>query len=244
MSHATDTLAIRPASTRGHTRLGWLDSYHTFSFGDYRDLDHMGFHTLRVINDDTVAPGGGFIEHGHRNMEILTWLLDGELEHADSLGHRSVLRHGELQAMTAGHGIRHSELNASLTRPVHFLQVWIQPRTQNLPPDYDQKLFDPASRHNQFCLIASPDGRDESLIIQQEADIRVGEFDAGHRFTFQVAHHRCAWLHVARGQLHVNDQTVGTGDGVAVLKSLDLRLEMQTVTELLLFDLGVSGDAA
>ncbi len=230
-------LIVRPASSRGQTRLGWLDSRHSFSFGEYRDIHHMGFHALRVINDDRIAPGGGFGEHPHRDMEIITWVLDGALKHADSLGHEFVLKPNELQGMTAGRGIYHSEFNASLTAPVHLLQIWIRPRERGLAPAYDQRAFDPDSFRNRFRTVASPDGADDSLVIQQDALVSVGRFDALHRVRLEVPVGRAVWFQVARGALAIDDESLAEGDGAAVNGAAALTLTMREETELLMFDL-------
>src|SRR4051812_46675599 len=174
-------ITIRPAAQRGHTDFGWLDSWHTFSFGDYMDYDHMGFHSLRVINDDKVAPGGGFPTHPHRDMEIITWVLDGALEHKDSIGTGSVIRPGELQRMTAGTGIQHSEFNASKADPVHLLQIWIYPEKRGLAPSYAQKSFPAAERKGQLKLVASHDGRDGSVSFHQDASLYAAALAPGQK---------------------------------------------------------------
>lgn len=228
---------IRKADTRGQTRIDWLDSRHTFSFGGYVDPAHMGFGALRVINDDRVAPGEGFGEHGHRDMEILTYVLDGQLQHRDSLGNGSVLEPGDVQVMSAGSGIRHSEFNPSKTNPVHFLQIWILPRNRAIPPRYQDKRF-PNIRSGRWVTIASPDGQEGSLPIDQDARVMVGTFNNGSQpESFTVAEGRKAYLHVARGTVTVNGQALDGGDGVEVTGAEQLNFAKADDAELLLFDL-------
>lgn len=239
-----EAIAIRRAEDRGRTKLDWLDSRHTFSFGAYQDPRHMGYGPLRVINDDRVAPGGGFGEHGHRDMEILTWVLDGALAHRDSLGHGSTIRPGDVQTMSAGTGIRHSEFNASDTDPVHFLQIWILPREGRLSPRYEQKHFDEAQRRNRWTLIAGPDGRDGSTTIQQDAAVWAALLAAGASLERHLDAGRMAWLHVARGRAAVNGQDLKEGDGAAVPSGGAIRVEASADgTEMMLFDLPAEGEA-
>src|SRR5262245_15442559 len=189
-------LSIRKSADRGHFDHGWLDTYHSFSFGDYYDAEQMGFRALRVINEDRIAPGGGFGMHGHRDMEIVTCVLSGALEHKDSLGHGEVLRPGEMQHMSAGRGIRHSEFNPSSTEPTHLYQVWLQPREPGLPPSYSQKAFDPAAQINRWQLVASSDGAKGSLQINQDTRIYLSSLDQGRDQTYEIANGRHAWLQV------------------------------------------------
>jgi quercetin 2,3-dioxygenase len=227
---------IRRADARGHSRLSWLDSRHSFSFGEYYDPAHMGFRALRVINDDRVAPGGGFGTHPHHDMEIVTYVLDGALQHRDSLGTGSVIRPGEVQRMSAGTGIRHSEFNASQSEPVHLLQIWILPSTTGLEPGYEQRLLPPAA-HGGLALVASPDGRDGSLTIHQDTRIYAAQLAAGARVTHGLAGGRHAWVHIARGNLQVNGQALHAGDGAAVSDEAQLALRADDAAEVLLFDL-------
>lgn len=227
----------RQAKDRGRADFGWLDSRHSFSFGQYYDPDHMGFGALRVINDDRVAAGAGFDTHGHKDMEIFSYVLEGALAHRDSLGSGSVIRPGDVQLMSAGTGIRHSEFNASETDPVHFLQIWIIPEKQGLAPAYAEKHFPESERRNRLKLIVSPDGRDGSLKIHQDAAIHAGVLEKGARLTETLEPDRRYWLHVARGTLDVNGHAVMEGDGLAIAKEGSLTLAAQAPSEVLLFDL-------
>src|SRR3954452_23136873 len=209
-------ITIRPSAERGITDFGWLDSKHSFSFGEYYDLDHMGFHSLRVINDDKVAPGGGFPTHPHRDMEIITWVLSGALEHKDSLGTGAVIRPGELQRMTAGTGILHSEFNASKTEPVHLLQIWIFPEKRGLTPGYDQKSFPAAERKGRLKLVASRDGRDGLVSFHQDASVYAAALAPDQKVTHTLVPGRAAWVQVATGSVKLNGITLKTGDGAAV----------------------------
>lgn len=230
-------ITLRKAEDRFPTRMNWLDSRHTFSFGHHFDPRHMGFSRLRVINDDTVAAGGGFGEHGHRDMEIISYVIDGGLEHTDSIGNRSVIRPGEVQLMSAGSGVRHAEYNVSATDPVHFLQIWIEPDRRGLAPGYQQKVFADAERRNRFRVVVSPDGRDESLIVHQDARVLTGTIDPGASASVDLDPARRAWVHLVRGQALLNGQPVRTGDGAAV-EALDrVTIEAQAETEVLVFDL-------
>jgi redox-sensitive bicupin YhaK (pirin superfamily) len=204
----------RPAADRGVVRTGWLDSRHTFSFGHYHDPRWMGFGPLRVVNEDRVAPGGGFAPHRHANMEILSYVLSGALAHRDDSGGGGVLRPGELQWMSAGHGIEHSEFNASQDAPVHFLQIWIQPDRVNAPPAYAQRAFDPAQRRGRWALLASPDGADGSLAIRQQAWLRGALLDAGESVAFSPDPARRYWLHVAQGRVRMGDRALAAGDAL------------------------------
>lgn len=229
-------LTLRRAGERGHAAHGWLDSYHTFSFADYHDPRHMGFRALRVINDDTVAPGQGFGTHGHRDMEIISYVLDGELAHRDSLGTGSVIRPGEVQRMSAGTGVRHSEMNPSRTAPVHFLQIWILPDRRDHEPSYEQIAFPAAERRGALRLVASPDGAEGSVTIHQDARLYAGLFDAGERAVHTVAPGRHAWIHVARGQATVNGVALGAGDAVSTSTAGPLAITGDGA-EVLVFDL-------
>jgi len=232
-------VTIRPAARRGRTQIDWLDSRHTFSFGDYQDPAQMGFRTLRVINDDRVAPAAGFGMHGHRDMEIITYVLDGALEHRDSLGTGEVLRRGDVQRMTAGTGIRHSEFNPSKTEPVHLLQIWLLPQQRGLVPDYEQKNFPEADKRGRLRLIAAPDARDGALAIHQDVELFASVLGPNERVTYDLRDGRSAWLQVARGQVALNGRALADGDGAAVTDEmqLDLKTEEGAGAEFLLFDL-------
>jgi quercetin 2,3-dioxygenase len=227
----------RKASERGHADFGWLDSHHSFSFGQYYDPSHMGFGALRVINDDRVAGGGGFDTHGHKDMEILSYVLEGGLAHRDSLGSGSVIRPGDVQLMSAGTGVRHSEFNASEHDPVHFLQIWIIPDKQGLQPSYAEQHFPEAERRNRLRLIASSDGRDGSLKIRQDAAIHASVLEAGASLSHVLKPGRRYWLQVAAGALAVNGHALVEGDGLALVKEETLAIAARTQSEFLLFDL-------
>lgn len=226
-------IQLRKANDRGHANHGWLDSWHTFSFADYHDPAHVQFSALRVINEDRVAPGEGFPTHPHRDMEIITYVLEGALEHKDSLGTGSVIRPGEVQRMSAGTGIRHSEFNHSRTEPVHFLQIWIIPDRQGVPPGYEQKRI---GLDGQMRLVASPDGRDGSVTIHQDARIYAARLNGGE-VTHALAPGRRAWLQVARGAVNLNGTTLQAGDGAGIESETALRLAADGSAEVLLFDL-------
>lgn len=208
-------MIIRKAHERGHANFGWLDSWHTFSFGQYRDPRHMGFGPLRVINDDTVAPGGGFATHGHADMEIVSYVLSGALEHKDSLGTGSVIRPGDVQRMSAGTGMRHSEYNASDKEPVHFLQIWLLPERDGIAPGYEQKFFADEDKRARLRLVASRDGRDGSVTVHSPADLYATMLGEGESVRHELARGRSGWLHVARGSLVLNGVTLHAGDGAA-----------------------------
>src|SRR5512140_1558141 len=231
------TITVRPAQARGHAEHGWLDSFHTFSFGHYHDPEHMGFGPLRVINEDRVQPGAGFPTHGHRDMEILSYVLEGALEHKDSIGTGSVIRPGDVQRMSAGTGVRHSEFNASPDNPVHFLQIWITPDKAGHAPGYEQKSFTAEEKQGRLRLVASPDGRDGSVTIHQDAAVYAGVFADGERATFQLAPKRHAWVHVARGEVRVNGEVLRAGDAAAIDEAGAIELAGQGTGEVLLFDL-------
>lgn len=230
-------ITIRPSAERGVSDFGWLDSKHSFSFGDYRDLRHMGFHSLRVINDDRIAGGGGFPTHPHRDMEIITWVLSGALEHKDSLGTGSVIRAGDVQRMTAGTGILHSEFNASATEGVHLLQIWIFPEARGLKPGYDQKSFPAAERSGQLRLVASNDGRDGSVSFRQDASIYAAALSPGDRVQHVLSPGRAAWVQVATGSIDLNGRRLVAGDGAAIEAETALELVGVEKGETLMFDL-------
>ncbi len=230
-------MQVRSAKERGHTDWGWLDSRHTFSFGEYHDPAHMGFRTLRVINDDRVKPGAGFGTHGHRDMEILSYVLEGALEHKDSSGGGGVIRPGELQFMRAGTGVTHSEYNHSKSEPVHFLQIWIVPDTRGLAPAYGQKPFRPEAAREGFALLASKDGREGSLQVHQDVDLWATTLARGEGREVRLRPARHAWVHVARGSVSMNGTVLGEGDGVAVTAEESLRFLGDEPAEVLLFDL-------
>ncbi len=228
---------IRHAGDRGRTDWGWLDSRHTFAFGGYHDPEQMGFRSLRVINDDRVAPGAGFGTHGHQDMEILSYVLEGALAHRDSSGGGGVIRPGEIQLMRAGRGIRHSEFNHSKEEPVHFLQIWIVPDRLGLPPAYAQKAFDRDRAARELVLLGSRDGRDGSLQIQQDVDLWVASIGTGEVRELPVRVGRHAWVHVARGSVGLNDAELGEGDGASTSGGTSLRFLGRTPSEVLVFDL-------
>jgi len=230
-------LTHRKSADRGHLNHGWLDTYHTFSFGDYYDPAHMSFRALRMMNEDRVAAGQGFGMHPHRDMEIVTYVLSGALAHKDSLGHGEALRPGELQRMTAGTGIHHSEFNPSATEPVHLYQVWLLPRAAGLAPSYEQKAFDAAGRDGRWQLVASPDGAGGSLTIQQDARIFLATLPAGQALSQPIAAGRHAWLQVLRGSVTANGLELATSDGLAISDESQLDLRAASDAELMLFDL-------
>lgn len=230
-------ITFRRAQERGHANHGWVDSYHTFSFGDYYDPDHMGMSNLRVINDDTVGPGGGFSTHGHRDMEIVSYVLDGALEHKDSMGNGSVIRPGDVQLMSAGSGVRHSEYNHSSTDPVHFLQIWLEPNEEGVDPGYDQRYFAPEDRHGRLVLLVSPDGRDGSIRAHQNALLFGTFLRAEDRLGHELTAGRSAYVQVARGSAKVNDELLEEGDGAAIFDASAVRLDGVGSAEVLLFDL-------
>ena len=228
---------LRRATDRGHADHGWLDTWHTFSFADYQDARPMGFRTLRVMTEDKVKGGTGFGSHPHRDMEIVTCVLSGALEHRDSMGHGAVLRPGEMQRITAGKGMLHSEFNPSATEPVHLYQVWITPRARGLTPSYEQKAFDPAQRRNRLQLVASPDGADGSLTIQQDARLYLADLDAGRELAYPVGKGRGVWLQVIRGEIEVGGHTLRASDGLAVEDEPGLTLRATGAAEIMVFDL-------
>lgn len=230
-------IAVRPATERGHADHGWLDTRHTFSFASYHDPRHMGFRSLRVINEDRVKPGEGFGTHAHRDMEILTWVLEGALGHKDSMGNGSVIQPGDLQRMSAGTGVTHSEFNPSPEAGVHFLQIWLVPRERGLPPGYEQKRFPPEERRGRLRLIAAGDGRDGAVTIHQDADLWTTLLKPGESVRHALAPGRYAWLHVARGAVNLDGSTLGAGDGAAVSDEAALEITGAADAEVMLFDL-------
>jgi redox-sensitive bicupin YhaK (pirin superfamily) len=231
-------LVTRSAAARGRTDIGWLDSRHTFSFGEYYDPAAMGFRVLRVINDDRVAAGGGFPTHAHRDMEIISYVLEGALSHQDSLGTGSVIRPGDVQRMSAGTGVRHSEFNASKSEPVHFLQIWVIPERAGLPPGYEQKTFPVAERRGKLHLVASRDGRDGSVTIHQDAALYLAALNEGETARHAPAAGRSVWVHVARGEVTVGGERLTEGDGAAITGEASIELAGRGAGgEALLFDL-------
>ncbi len=230
-------IRIRRSTERGHANHGWLDTFHTFSFADYYDAAHEQFHALRVMNEDRVAPGMGFGMHGHKDMEIVTIVLEGALVHQDSLGNGEVLRPGELQRMSAGTGIRHSEFNPSETERVHLYQIWLLPERDGLTPSYEQKAFSKSEQHNALRLVASPDAQDGSLTIHQDARIYLSKIDANNTVSHALKKGRAAWLQTLRGALELNGQLLEAGDGAAIEGEADLQLKAAPDAEIVLFDL-------
>ncbi|MBD2020720.1 pirin family protein [Leptolyngbya sp. FACHB-36] len=231
-------ITLRPAQDRGTANFGWLDSRHTFSFGNYYDPSHMGFADLRVINEDKVTPGQGFGTHGHRDMEIISYVLEGALEHKDSIGTGSVIRPGDVQRMSAGTGIQHSEFNASKTEPVHFLQIWILPEAKGIAPSYEQKTFTEEEKRGQLRLVGSRDGRDGSITIHQDVNLYATALQEGDKVSHALADNRVAWLQVVRGAVQLNDQTLTAGDGAAIAQELQITLQGASKdSEVLLFDM-------
>lgn len=231
-------ITLRPATERGHFDFGWLDTWHSFSFGDYHDPHHMHFRTLRVINEDRVEPSQGFGTHGHKDMEIFTWVLEGTLEHKDSLGTHGTIQPGEAQVMSAGSGIRHSEFNASKDMPVHLLQVWLLPEAQGLTPRYDQVRFEDAELRNQWKVVASQAPIEGAVKLFQDARILVARLDAGVTASHALAPGRGAWMQVARGSITLNGVALNAGDGAALEKETQLTVTAVEVAEVLCFDLG------
>ena len=230
-------LQVRKASERGHFDHGWLNTYHTFSFADYVDPRHMGFRSLRVMNEDRVAAGQGFGMHGHRDMEIVTYVLEGALEHQDSMGNGEVLSPGEFQRMSAGTGIMHGEFNPSQSEPVHFYQIWLLPERRGLVPSYEQKRFSEDERRNRLRLVASPDGAEGSLSVHQDARIYLASLVDGKSVEHVLDAGRHAWLQVLRGEVSVNAMSLGTSDGVAVSDERQLSVTAHSDSEVMLFDL-------
>ena len=230
-------LSVRKATERGHAQHGWLDSFHTFSFADYHDPQHMGFRALRVINEDRVQPAQGFGRHSHRDMEIVTYVIEGALAHQDSLGNGSVMRPGDVQRMSAGRGISHSEYNHSESELVHFLQIWLLPEKAGLPPSYEQKHFSESDRAGQLRLVASHDARDESVRVHQDVALYAGLLAAGEKASLALAPGRHAWVQVVRGALDLDGTALAAGDGAAISGAPRLDLVALQPSELLVFDL-------
>jgi quercetin 2,3-dioxygenase len=229
-------ISIRKAEERGHFDHGWLDTYHTFSFDRYHDRRHMSFGSLRVINEDRVAPGHGFPTHSHRDMEIITYVLEGSLAHQDSMGNGSIIKPGEVQRMTAGTGVAHSEANPA-NEPLHLLQIWILPHTHGLEPSYEQKMFADEQKQGKLCLIASEDGRAGSVTIHQEADVYSSRLDSTESVRHELAENRTAWLQVARGAITLNGLDLNQGDGAAISNESHLEIKGREPAEVLLFDM-------
>ena len=230
-------MQIRRSSERGHADHGWLDSHHTFSFADYHDPAHMGFGNLRVINEDRIAPGTGFGTHGHRDMEIVSYVLEGALAHQDSLGNGAAIVPGEVQRMSAGTGVRHSEFNHAPDATTHFLQIWLLPRRAGIAPGYEQKAFSDADKRGKLALVASEDGRDGSVTIHADAAIRAGLFDGDEATTLALSPGRLTWLHLARGAITANGQRLVAGDALALADEPVLMLGQGEGAEVLVFDL-------
>ena len=230
-------IRIRPAEARGHANHGWLDTYHSFSFANYYDPKHMGFRALRVINEDRVAGGQGFGSHPHKDMEIISYVLEGALAHKDSTGTGEVIRPGDVQRMSAGSGVVHSEFNASKDSVVHFLQIWIVPDTRGIPPSYEQKAFSDEEKRGKLRLIASPDGAGGSLTIHADARVYAGTFAAGESGEHELAEGRNAWVQVARGKVRVGGQALDAGDGLAISGERRVRVEGASGGEVIVFDL-------
>jgi len=230
-------IRLRKSAERGHARYSWLETYHTFSFANYYDPRFTGYRVLLVINQVRVAPGRGFGMHPHDNMEIISYVLEGALEHRDTMGFTAVLRPGEVQVISAGTGMSHSERNPSDTEPLHFLQVWIVPNTEGGEPVYQQRPFPLEARRNRLCLVCSPDGRDGSIVIRQDATVYASVLEAGHEATHTLSPGRYGWLHVARGAVDLNGQRLEDGDGAAIAEESALVLRGERDADLLLFDL-------
>ena len=230
-------IIVRPGKERGHFDHGWLDTYHTFSFSQYHDPAQMGFRALRVINEDRVEPGAGFPPHSHRDMEIITYVLAGGLAHKDSMGNASTIRPGNVQRMSAGTGVTHSEYNGSDTEPVHLLQIWILPQTRNLPPSYEEKVFSAEDKQGRLRLVASEDARDGSARIHQDASVFASLLEPGQTVRHALAPARGAWIHLVSGAATVNGKLLATGDGAAIEHEPQIEIVATAPTELLLFDL-------
>lgn len=227
----------RPSNERGRADFGWLDSRHTFSFGSYHDPNHMEFRALRVINDDLIAAGKGFDMHPHRDMEIISYVVEGAIEHRDSLGTGSIIHEGDVQCMTAGTGIRHSEFNPSATKRLRLLQIWLRPNRIGLPPGYQEMSVPDADKRNTLRQVVSPDGKNATMKINQDARIYVAKFDAGHQESRNLARERHAWIQIIDGDLSVNGVRLASGDGAAVSNEPTLTLKAETACHFMLFDL-------
>ncbi len=226
---------IRRSVERGHLNFGWLDTYHTFSFGEYHDPAFMGFGHLRVINEDVVEPGMGFPTHSHRDMEIITYILEGEIEHKDSMGNTARIRPGEVQRMSAGTGVTHSEYNASKSKKLHLLQIWILPEKKGIEPGYEQKQFHAAHQKGRWHLAASPDGREGSVRIYQNASLKIAVLESGQKINHASAPTERLWLQVARGSISLNGETLSAGDGAAIQNPPELQISAKQPSEILLF---------
>ena len=234
-------IKLRKSQERGHANHGWLDSYHSFSFARYYDPEYMGYSVLRVINEDVVAPAQGFGMHPHRDMEIVTYMLQGELRHEDSMGNGSVIRAGDVQRMTAGTGVVHSEFNASATEPVHLLQIWLLPERNNLTPSYEEKHFEQAEKQDRWCLVASQDGREGSIVVHQDVALYATCMSKGTRLNYSVKNERSIYVQVARGSITLNGEALYAGDAAAIDAQQTIELVADEAAELLLFDLPPAG---
>lgn len=230
-------MTLRRGADRGYADHVWLKSYHSFSFADYYDPEHMGFGPLRVINEDRVAPGSGFGTHGHRDMEIISYVLEGELAHRDSMGNGSVIRPGDVQRMSAGSGVRHSEYNHAAEKITHFLQIWIEPNVTGIAPGYEEKRFEDAEKRGRLCLIASPDGAEGSVRIHQDARLFVSRLSPGEAVRATLSAGRLGYLHLVRGAVEVNGQPLATGDAVMISDETRVAIRAEADSELLFFDL-------
>lgn len=230
-------ITVRKSQERGHANHGWLDSYHSFSFAEYYDPEHMQYSVLRVINEDKIAGGAGFGMHGHRDMEIITYMLAGELRHQDSMGNGAVIRAGDVQRMSAGTGVRHSEINASPIHPAHLLQIWLLPAKNGLLPSYEDKTISLEQKLNQWALVASPDARQNSMLIHQDVELWATFLEQGHALDYTLPSARCAYLQVARGKIILNQQMLEAGDAVMIAFEARLNISAEIESELLLFDL-------
>ena len=230
-------ITFRDRSTRGQSRTGWLDSKHSFSFGDYYDPEHIGFRALRVINEDRIIPGAGFPRHGHRDMDILSYVLDGALQHKDSIGNGTVIRPGEIQRMSAGTGVEHSEFNASQSKPAHFLQIWIIPEKRGIKPSYEQKSVPLEERRGKLRLVAAPDAPEGAVTLHEDARVYVANLAASERVSHDIAPDRGVWVQVARGIVGLNGTELREGDGAALEDETNVTIEAETDSEILLFDL-------
>jgi redox-sensitive bicupin YhaK (pirin superfamily) len=230
-------LTLRRHDERGHSNIGWLNSHHSFSFGEYHDPQHMGIANLRVINDDTVAPGAGFATHGHSDMEIISYVLEGSLEHKDSMGNGSVIRPGDVQRMSAGTGVRHSEYNHSKNEDVHFLQIWLEPNQMGIDPGYEQKFFSPEERQGVLKLLVSPDGRDGSITAYQDAMMYGSILSPGESLMHPLETNKQAYIHIAKGEATINGAQLTSGDAVNIKDETEISIEAAANTELLLFEL-------
>ncbi|MGA9665455.1 MAG: pirin family protein [Gallionella sp.] len=231
-------ITVRKSSDRGHADHGWLQSYHSFSFANYYDPQEMGWGTLRVINEDRVQPGQGFGTHGHRDMEIISYVLDGQLQHKDSMGNGTIIRPGDVQRMSAGTGVQHSEFNPLSTALVHFLQIWIEPERRGMEPGYEQKYFSPEDKRGRLRLVASQDGREGSVTVHQDADLYASLLNPDEQVSHRIAAGRIAYLHLVRGAVHVNGTQLRTGDAAKIELEQELVIDADEESELLLFDLG------